>query len=73
MGLVLKGLRYYSFNKTSFDNVLTRLNDVFSFVLIHIMIQLCDIFGLVFIYTIIGIKEKNTTLIFDLKGTLMQI
>ena len=44
----------------SFGNVLTRLYDAFSPVLISIMTQLCDIFSFVLMHIFIGKKETNT-------------
>ena len=43
-----------------FGNVLTRLYDAFSSVLISIMAQLCDIFSFVLVHIFIGKKETNT-------------
>ena len=44
----------------SFGDVLTRLYDAFNSVFISIMTQLCDIFSFVLMDIIIGKKETNT-------------
>ena len=43
----------------SCGSVLTQLYDAYSFVLISLMTQLCDIVNIILIHIIMGIKETN--------------